>query len=127
VGQKGKSEVEISTMGELVGYLRNKKPLFREKFGVTRIGVFGSFAQGRQTVESDIDLVVEFEESKKNIHKDKPNLYGRLLTTYGWYRLLKLIPIKRLKEEALSETVIGRLFPNELRERYEYAGKVLSE
>jgi predicted nucleotidyltransferase len=60
--------VEISTIGELIGYLRNKKAFFHERFGVTRIGVFGSFTQGRQTIESDIDLVVEFEESKRNIH-----------------------------------------------------------
>ncbi len=32
------------------------------------MGVFGSFAQSEQTIESDIDLVVEFENSKKNIH-----------------------------------------------------------
>ena len=32
------------------------------------MGVFGSFARGGQTSKSDIDLVVEFEKSKKNIH-----------------------------------------------------------
>ena len=32
------------------------------------MGVFGSFAQSGQTIGSDIDLVVEFEKSKKNIH-----------------------------------------------------------
>lgn len=60
--------MEISTISEIVAYLRDKKPFFHERFGVTRIGVFGSFARGGQTVESDIDLVVEFEKSKKNIH-----------------------------------------------------------
>jgi predicted nucleotidyltransferase len=29
------------------------------------MGVFGSFAQGGQTIERDIDLVVEFEKNKK--------------------------------------------------------------
>ena len=60
--------MEISSIGELLAYLRDKKAFFHEKFGVTRMGVFGSFAQGRQTIESDIDLIVEFEEGKKNIH-----------------------------------------------------------
>jgi uncharacterized protein len=59
---------EISTTGELVAYLRDKKAFFREKFGVTRMGVFGSFSRGRQNIKSDIDLVVEFEKSRKNIH-----------------------------------------------------------
>jgi predicted nucleotidyltransferase len=64
----GGEEMEISTTGELVAYLRDKKFFFREKFGVIRIGVFGSFSQGGQNTKSDIDLVVEFEKSRKNIH-----------------------------------------------------------
>jgi predicted nucleotidyltransferase len=60
--------MEVSSIEEIVAYLSDKKTFFRERFGVIRIGVFGSFAQSRQTSESDIDLVVEFEKSKKNIH-----------------------------------------------------------
>ena len=60
--------MEISSLGEIVLYLRDKKAFLHEKFGVTRIGVFGSFAQGGQTIRSDIDLLVEFEKSKKSIH-----------------------------------------------------------
>jgi len=60
--------MQISTTGELVAYLRDKKAFFREKFGVTRMGVFGSFSQGGQNTECDIDLVVEFEKTRKNIH-----------------------------------------------------------
>jgi len=65
---QGDEEMEISTTGELVKYLRGKKAFLREEFGVTRMGVFGSFAQDGQTPKSDIDLVVEIEKSKKNIH-----------------------------------------------------------
>lgn len=54
--------------GDLIAYLRHKKPFLHKKFGVTRIGVFGSFARGAQTHKSDIDLVVELEKSRKNIH-----------------------------------------------------------
>lgn len=52
----------------MVAYLRERKPYLHERFGVTRIGVFGSFARGEQGVDSDIDLVVEIEQTKKNIH-----------------------------------------------------------
>ncbi len=53
----------------------NKRDLFRffrehhaelSKFGVTRCGVFGSFAREEQTPESDIDLLVEFEPGAKS-------------------------------------------------------------
>jgi hypothetical protein len=60
--------MEISTISDLVAYLRDKKAFLHEKFGVIRMGVFGSFAQERQSIASDIDLVVEFEKSRKNIH-----------------------------------------------------------
>jgi hypothetical protein len=33
-----------------------------KKFGVKRLGVFGSFSRGEQTSDSDIDFLVEFEK-----------------------------------------------------------------
>jgi predicted nucleotidyltransferase len=33
--------------------------------GVRRLGIFGSFAHGNQRVDSDVDLLVEFEEGAK--------------------------------------------------------------
>lgn len=34
--------------------------------GVRRIGIFGSVARGENREESDIDLIVEFDEGKKS-------------------------------------------------------------
>jgi len=36
-----------------------------KSFGIKRLGLFGSYAKGKQNVQSDIDLLVEFEEGKK--------------------------------------------------------------
>jgi hypothetical protein len=36
-----------------------------EKFGVKRIGVFGSCARGEAKEKSDIDLLVEFKKGQK--------------------------------------------------------------
>ena len=36
-----------------------------EAFGVKRLGLFGSFVRKEQNAESDIDLLVEFEQGKK--------------------------------------------------------------
>jgi len=60
--------MEIFSIGEIVAYLKDNKSLLHNRFGVTRIGIFGSFVQDTQTVVSDIDMVVEFEKRKKNIH-----------------------------------------------------------
>lgn len=35
-------------------------------FGVKRLGLFGSYVRGEQKVDSDIDLLVEFEKGMKN-------------------------------------------------------------
>lgn len=37
-----------------------------ESFGVKRIGLFGSFAKGKQQSTSDVDFIVEFIQGKKN-------------------------------------------------------------
>ena len=55
-------------MTELIEYLREQKSFLHERFGVTRMGVFGSFVHETQTIKSDLDMVVEFESNKKNIH-----------------------------------------------------------
>ena len=53
---------------EIVEYLRTNKKALRYNFGVTRLGIFGSFVRQTQHMSSDIDLVVEFERGRKNIH-----------------------------------------------------------
>ena len=45
----------------------HKKELY-QKYGVIKIGVFGSFARGEAKEESDIDIVIEIEKNKKNLH-----------------------------------------------------------
>ncbi len=41
--------------------LRNNRAVL-DRYGVHKIGLFGSFAAGKQTESSDIDLYVEFEQ-----------------------------------------------------------------
>ncbi len=76
----------------------------------------------------DIDYMLQLLEGKpEQIPGDKTDLYRRFLTSCDWYLLLKLFPINKLKDEVLNEKVISRLFPKELKDRYRYARKILSE
>ncbi|MFA7418478.1 MAG: nucleotidyltransferase family protein [Melioribacteraceae bacterium] len=43
----------------IIEFLRSKKEYLQEKFGVTSISLFGSYARGEETEESDIDIFVE--------------------------------------------------------------------
>ncbi|MEA3447581.1 MAG: nucleotidyltransferase family protein [Bacteroidota bacterium] len=36
------------------------------KYGVTNIGLFGSFSRNEQSENSDIDILIEFEPDKEN-------------------------------------------------------------
>lgn len=47
---------------ECIKQLANFKQQFGEKFGITRLGVFGSVARGENTEDSDVDIVVEVEK-----------------------------------------------------------------
>ena len=53
---------------EIISFLRLNSELLNKSFGVIRIGIFGSFARGEQTVTSDIDIVVEMDHNRKSIH-----------------------------------------------------------
>jgi len=50
---------------EILRKIRENRDKIRS-FGVKRIGVFGSFVRGEEKEDSDIDIIVEFEEEKKN-------------------------------------------------------------
>jgi len=43
--------------------LEELKPLLEEKFEVKSIGIFGSYVRGGEKKGSDLDILVEFEES----------------------------------------------------------------
>ncbi len=49
------------TKAQVLARLRAHYPILAERYGVQRIGIFGSFAKGTPTEISDIDLVIEFE------------------------------------------------------------------
>ncbi len=72
--------------------LKKNKAFIKEKFGVKKIGVFGSVARGEAKKGSDVDVLVEFEKDKKNFHNFivlsffLEDLFGRkvdLITTSG--------------------------------------------
>ena len=43
-------------------------PAIRTQFGVSRIGIFGSFARGEQTRKSDVDVLVDFAQGYATLH-----------------------------------------------------------
>lgn len=45
---------------EIVDIIRSSKPEIESRFGVRRLGLFGSYARGQERKRSDIDILVSF-------------------------------------------------------------------
>ncbi|SPD72107.1 DNA polymerase, beta domain protein region [uncultured Desulfobacterium sp.] len=54
----------IKTKQDIIDVINHYASHLRS-LGVRRIGLFGSFVRGEQTPDSDIDLLVEFEQGRK--------------------------------------------------------------
>ena len=92
---------------DVVELLRQNRDKLKE-FGVKRVGIFGSAVRDELRDDSDIDLIVEFEEGKGNLFnfydfvEFVENLFGRkvdVLTPLG----VESIRIKSVKERIKKE------------------------
>jgi len=51
----------MRTLEEIELTIRQLRDELHEKYGVTEIGVFGSYVKGKQRENSDVDILVTFE------------------------------------------------------------------
>jgi predicted nucleotidyltransferase len=47
---------------DILKTLHTQQATLKQRFGVKKIGLFGSYAQEKQTEDSDLDFYVEFEQ-----------------------------------------------------------------
>ena len=66
--------MEIATKDKILEFLKEQKPYLSRVLSLTKIGLFGSFANDSASLESDIDLIVEFEEGTPDIFGKKESL-----------------------------------------------------
>ncbi len=53
------------TKEEVINFLSSKKEFMKIKYGVLKIGLFGSYARAEHSSESDIDIAVELDSENK--------------------------------------------------------------
>lgn len=91
---------------EPLALLREHEPEIKKRFGVAKIGIFGSYVRGEERPESDVDVLVTFrrgEETFDNYMDCKfylEDLFGRKVDL-----VMKNALKKRLKPIILGEVV----------------------
>ena len=49
----------MKSRAEILSLMSRFKPTAQEKYGITKLGIFGSVARGEQTAKSDVDICYE--------------------------------------------------------------------
>lgn len=64
----------MNDSSQILNYLSSNKARLMRKYHLTKIGVFGSVVSGDQSEESDIDIIVEFDDQVKDLYLVKKQL-----------------------------------------------------
>ncbi|OQX22535.1 MAG: nucleotidyltransferase [Candidatus Altiarchaeales archaeon A3] len=96
--------METKTYREIEEKLKKHKQLLNEKFKVKNIGIFGSYARGEESKDSDVDVMVEFYGPVGWEFIDlKEFLEGLIKKDIDLVTIMALKP--RLKDNILKEVV----------------------
>lgn len=52
----------MKTKNDIMRILKEELPQLRNKYGIKTIGLFGSYSREEQGMESDVDILVQFEK-----------------------------------------------------------------
>jgi len=77
-----------------------------KRYGIRRASVFGSFARGEEREDSDIDILVEFEEGKSlldlvGLKMDLEEALGRKVDVLTYKSLHPLLKDRILQEQMI--------------------------
>lgn len=86
--------------------LRQHEPILKKRFGVAKIGIFGSFVRGEERPESDVDVLITFRKGEETFDHYMDckfyleDLFGRKVDL-----VMKGAIKPRLREYILSEVI----------------------
>ncbi|MCD6168727.1 MAG: nucleotidyltransferase family protein [Caldisericia bacterium] len=90
----------------ILNELRRYKPILEKKYGITKLGVFGSVARGDVRDSSDVDVVIEVENVMGpfillDIKEELNKLLGCKVDLIRMRKNLNKILKMRIKKEAI--------------------------
>ena len=52
----------MHSLQEMKAKLTEYKPILRDKYHISDLGIFGSYVRGEQTQESDLDVLIDYDK-----------------------------------------------------------------
>lgn len=71
------------TRSDILAFLAREKQQLKHQYRVAKIGLFGSYARGEETDESDIDIILEFLPKTENLTEIKSSLKSLIMNEFG--------------------------------------------
>lgn len=96
----------MKTLNEIKCVLSEHKKELRERYGINRIGLFGSYVRGKQKVNSDIDIVADFIKPISLLELVRVEIYLCKILKSKVDLIHREDIREELKESILKETVI---------------------
>jgi predicted nucleotidyltransferase len=89
------------SLEQIISTLEQNRTRLHAVYGVQRIGVFGSYARGNQTADSDIDFVVDFSDNLTDLFETKYQLREFLSAIF--HKQIDLANLKAIKPYVYKE------------------------
>lgn len=89
---------------EALEILRDNKRELEEKYGLKKVGIFGSVAKNTATPDSDIDIVVEMDPDmlrRAELKQELENLLGQKVDLIRYWRRMNQYLKQHIDKEAL--------------------------
>ncbi len=98
--EKHAGELCMKQVEGLKETIKREKNLLREKYGVKEIGIFGSYVRREQENKSDLDVLVDYEES--------PSLF-ELVDLQNYLSELLGVKVDVVMKSALKQRIGARI------------------
>jgi len=96
--------MRINSRETILRELQRLKPDFAQRYGVTRIGIFGSFARNDISEDSDVDIVVEMKPDlikRASLKAELESFFGKNIDVVRYRQGMNRFLKKRIDAEAL--------------------------